>query len=65
MYPSSMIGNQNFAFSASTVNADTAMGMSWIHENRVVGKAAYVFSYTPFAQSDFVLQGINVTTSNF
>lgn len=40
--------------------------MSWIHENRVVGKAAYVISYTPFSNSDFILQGINLSgTSNY
>lgn len=31
MYPASLMGNQNTGFTASTVNADTAMGMSWIH----------------------------------
>lgn len=42
------------------------MGMSWIHENRCVGKAAFVISYTPLIQSDHVLQGINVSSlSNF
>ena len=49
-----------------SVNMDTALGMSWIHENRCVGKAAFVISYTPFSQNDQVLQGINVSNiSNF
>jgi len=42
------------------------MGMSWIHENRCVGKAAFVITYTPFQPNDHVLQGINVSgLSNF
>lgn len=40
--------NTQYIFNSSSVNADTAMGMSWIHENRVVGKAVYLISYTPF-----------------
>lgn len=43
-----MLNNIAYVFSGSSVNADTAMGMSWIHENRVVGKAGYLISYTPF-----------------
>lgn len=47
-YDPDMVGNLNYTFTSNSVNADTAMGMSWIHENRVVGKAAYVITYTPF-----------------
>lgn len=47
-YDPGLLNNQNASFGANSVNADTAMGMAWIHENRVVGKAAYVISYTPF-----------------
>jgi hypothetical protein len=47
-YDPAMLNNQNYSFSGNSVNADTAMGMSWIHENRVIGKAAYVITYTPF-----------------
>jgi hypothetical protein len=43
-----MQANPQYVFSGSSVNADTAMGMPWIHENRVVGKAVYIISYTPF-----------------
>lgn len=45
-----MIGNQAYCFNSRSVNADTAMGMPFIHENRVVGKAAYIIVYTPFIQ---------------
>jgi hypothetical protein len=31
-----------------SVNGDTALGMPYFHENRVVGKAAYIIVYTPF-----------------
>lgn len=47
-YDPDMVGNTNYVFTANSINADTAMGMSWLHENRVVGKAAYVITYTPF-----------------
>lgn len=30
-YDGSMLNNQNYAFTSSSVNADTAMGMSWLH----------------------------------
>mgnify|MGYP003479317234 CR=1 FL=1 len=61
-----MIGNQAYSFNSRSVNADTAMGMPFIHENRVVGKAAYIIVYTPFIQQENLLQGINVSgISNF
>ena len=65
-YDSAMLQNQNYAFTNSSINGDTAMGMSWIHENRYIGKAAYVITYTPFSNQDHLLQGINLSgTSNF
>lgn len=61
-----MLNNQKYIFTNSSVNADTGLGMAWLHENRVVGKAAYIITYTPFNQSDLILQGINVSQlSNF
>jgi hypothetical protein len=60
------MNNQNYTYTSDSINMDTAMGMSWIHENRVIGKAAYLISYTPFSQNDHVMQGINVSKiSNF
>lgn len=65
-YDPNMLNNQHYTFTSSSVNADTALGMAWIHENRVVGKAAYVINFTPFSQSDQILHGINVSQiSNF
>lgn len=63
-YDPSMLNNQHYPFTSSSVNSDTSMGMPWIHENRVVGKAAYLISFTPFSQADHILQGINVSTVN-
>lgn len=58
--------NPKAVISETSINADTAMGMPWVHENRCIGKAAFVISYTPFSQSEHVLQGINVSSiSNF
>lgn len=48
LYDPEMKNNHNYSFTSTSVNADTAMGMCWLHENRVVGKAAYVITYTPF-----------------
>ncbi len=28
-----------------TFNLDTSMGQAWVHENRYVGKAGYVYSF--------------------
>jgi len=65
-YDPSMIQNPNYIFTPHSVNADTAMGMSYIHENRCVGKAAYSITYTPFIEAPHVLTGINVQNiSNF
>lgn len=65
-YDPSMLNNQNYSFGTNSVNADTAMGMCWIHENRVVGKAAYSITYTPFKSIVNVLNGINVSSiSNY
>ena len=50
-YDQNMLNNQSYAFKSNSVNNDTAMGMPYIHENRYVGKAAYVINFTPFSQS--------------
>lgn len=34
-----------YNWTTKSVNADTAMGMSHFHENRFVGKAAFVYSW--------------------
>ena len=65
-YDPALLNNINYSFTNSSVNGDTALGSTWIHENRYIGKAAYVISYTPFSNQDHVLQGINISgTSNF
>ena len=30
-YDASMLGNHNYQFTSNSVNADTAMGMAWLH----------------------------------
>jgi hypothetical protein len=45
MYDGSMVNNPNFNWPAGSVNYDTALGMANIHENRYVGRAAYLFSF--------------------
>jgi len=54
-----MINNVNFPWDTTTVNYDTAMGMSNVHENRYVGKAAYLFSFQPYNHSKDFLTGID------
>lgn len=63
-YDPSMYQNYNYAFTSKSVNADTAMGMSWLHENRAVGKAAYIISFNPFKNTQNLLNGINVSSIN-
>ena len=61
-----MLNNPNYVFGEKSINADTALGMPYIHENRYIGKAAYIIPYTPFVSQDGLLQGINVSgLSNF
>lgn len=49
----------SYTWSAKSVNADTAMGMSWFHQNRYIGKAAYVYSFEAFAHSKEFMMGID------
>lgn len=65
-YDPNMLQNAKYVFSSTSVNADTALGMPYIHENRYIGKAAYLIPYTPFSDQSGLLQGINVSgLSNF
>ena len=45
LYDKTMANNIAYTWSASSVNMDTALGMANVHENRYVGKAAYLFSF--------------------
>ena len=47
-YDPDLYNNQAYKFANNSINQDTALGMPYIHENRCVGKAAYVCVYTPF-----------------
>lgn len=44
-YDSAMYKDPNYNFSYQSINADTAMGMSWINENRAVGRAIFPMSW--------------------
>lgn len=35
----------NMFTSTLAINPDTALGQSWFHENRYLGKAAFVYSF--------------------
>lgn len=35
----------SYSWTANSVNQDTALGMPFIHENRYVGKAGYVYGF--------------------
>lgn len=47
-YDPAMNNKPNYAFTSASVNSDTALGMPYIHENRFIGKAAYIIPYSPF-----------------
>lgn len=49
MYDLEMRNNTDYTFGPNSVNSDTAMGMPFIHENRMIGKAAFVNVFTPFS----------------
>ena len=59
LYDPAMINDSNYQWGGMSVNYDTAMGMSNVHENRYVGKAAYVFSFEPYSHSKEFLTGID------
>lgn len=59
MYDPSMIDDNLYTWTADSVNYDTAMGMANTHENRYIGKAAYVFSFEPYTHSKNFLTGID------
>jgi hypothetical protein len=59
-----MLNDKNYKFTDASINADTALGNAWIHENRCVGKAAYVISFTPYSDNENFLKGINVSGIN-
>ncbi len=40
-----MIDDLSYTWTDGSINSDTAMGFANIHENRYVGKAAYLFSF--------------------
>lgn len=64
--PAMLVQGSTYVFGPNSVNADTAMGMPYVHENRFIGKAAYIIPYTPFNDQSGLLQGINVSgLSNF
>lgn len=45
LYDPAMIDDMKYNWNPNSVNYDTAMGMANVHENRYVGKAAYIFSF--------------------
>jgi hypothetical protein len=44
-YDPAMFGNAGYQWGSNSVNQDTALGMCHIHENRYVGKAAFLYSF--------------------
>ncbi len=54
-----MVNSTVYQWNSASVNYDTAMGMANIHENRCVGKAAFVFSFAPYSHSRNLLTGID------
>lgn len=44
-YDPEMYNNNNYTWTSTSVNADTAMGLSSFHENRFRGTAAFVWTF--------------------
>jgi hypothetical protein len=59
MLTSSNLPNLSYVWGNHSVNQDTAMGMPFIHENRFVGKAGYVYGFEPYAHSAYHLTGLD------
>lgn len=61
MYDPTMLTVNPTAYNWTTqsVNSDTALGQSFFHENRFIGKAAFTYSFEPYAHSRVQTTGIN------
>lgn len=49
--------------SPAQINTDTAMGYSWLHENRCVGRSVYVYNWENLGHSRGLAQGLEVGNS--
>lgn len=45
MFDKDMLHNPNYTFTSNSVNLDTAMGYTHFHENRYIGKSAFVYCW--------------------
>jgi len=63
MYDPAMLNNPSYTWTGNSVNADTAMGMANFHENRYVGKAAFVYPFEPYAHSKEYMMGLDTRNS--
>lgn len=52
-------GQSGSDFGPDVFNYNTALGQPWFHENRWIGKAAYCYSFQPFAHSKEYTMGID------
>lgn len=56
-----MYNNTAYKWTSASVNCDTAMGYPSFHENRYVGKAAFVYSWEPYGHSKYFMNGIDAS----
>lgn len=49
------------SFNTNPINFDTALGQSWFHENRYVGRAIFSYTFEPYGHSKNLISGLNTT----
>lgn len=47
------------ASNTAMINADTALGQSWFHQNRYVGRAIFSYSFQPYGHSRTFINGLD------
>lgn len=57
--PSLSLYSASYVYSSNSINTDTALGQSHFHENRYIGKAAYVYTWEPYGHSKNYMNGLN------
>jgi len=62
-YDNQMYQNPNYNFQQNSINSDTALGMSWVHENSCVGRAIFTQTWEAYGHSKELMNGIDTQGS--
>lgn len=59
--PASTVQAANYLsnITRANINSDTALGQSWFHENRYIGKAIFSYTFEPYGHSKGMITGLD------